>query len=120
MAKTLHCPLAKMNALIVNTQIYKETSHVFSLQKKKLELLWADCTNLSIILFQIRGWLGRMWWGWTRNMSLVPFLGIAHLSDEQILSIYWCSYHIQSCIVAFLVETATKLLNFATQQGLAW
>ena len=29
-------------------------------------------------------------------------------------------HHIQSCIVAVLVETATKLLNFATKLGLAW
>ena len=42
------------------------------------------------------------------------------LSDETILSIYWYSYHMQSCIVAILVETATKLLNFATKSGLAW
>ena len=42
------------------------------------------------------------------------------LSDETILSIYWYSYHMQSCIVAVLVETATQLLNFAKKLGLAW
>ena len=53
-------------------------------------------------------------------MSLIPLPRLMCLSDETILSIYWYSYHIQSCIVAVLVETATKLLNFATKSGLAW
>ena len=42
------------------------------------------------------------------------------ISSETILSMYWYSYHIRSYIVAVLVETATKLLNFATKLGLAW
>ena len=64
---------------------------------------------------KIRGWLGIIWQGWTRNLSLVPLLRLMYLSDEIIMSIYWYYYHVQSCIIAFLVEKATKLLHFATK-----
>ena len=48
LTKTWHRPLANVNALLVNTEMCKETGHGFSLQKKKSELFWADCTNLPI------------------------------------------------------------------------
>ena len=81
---------------------------------------WSKYPQNYPILLQIRVWLGRTWRGWTRNPSLIPLPRLMCLSDETILSIYWYSYHIQFCIVTGFVETATKLLNFATKSGLAW
>ena len=100
--KTRHRPLVNINALLVNTEMCKETGRDVFLQKKKCVLFQADCANLPIILLQIRVWLGRMWRGWLRNLSLIPLPGLMYLSDEPIMSIYWYSYHEQSYIVVFL------------------
>ena len=61
-----------------------------------------------------------MWQCWTRNLSLIPLQRRMYLYDEPIMSIYWYSYHVQSYIGLFLGETATKLLNFDPNRGLAW
>ena len=66
-------------------------------------------SQLYSILLQIRVWLGRIWQGWTRNLSLIPFPRLLCVSDKTTWSINWYFYYIQSCIVAVLVETATKL-----------
>ena len=82
--------------------------------------LWSKQPQNYSILRQVRVWLCRMWQRWTRNMSLFPLPRLVCLSDETTLSVYWCSYHTQSCIAAVLLETSTKLLNCATKWGVVW
>ena len=48
-----------------------------------------------------------------------PLPGLMHLYDELIMRFYCYYYNVQSYIVAFLVNIATKLVNSAPNTGLA-
>ena len=67
-------------------------------------------------------WVGlvRLWQVWARHLSLIPLTGLMHLYDELTMRFYRYSHNVQSYTVAFLVNIATKLLNFAPNWGLAW
>ena len=70
-------------------------------------------------LLQNMCWVCRMWWAWTRNMSLIALPWFMYLSDELILTFHWYLYNLQPYKVVILVKFATKKLKFPPKHGLA-
>ena len=119
LTKIFHRPLTKINAL--------GQSCFSSLQKKKWGLFWADCANLPACQLWQKGQHKIVW---SRclvldttdhvqaEMSVIPLPRLMCLYDELTMSCYWCSANAQSSWLQ--VKTATKQLNLAPIQGLAW
>ena len=61
----------------------------------------------------------RIDWFSQKHPCEAPLSGLMHLHDELIMRFYWYYYNVQSYMVAFLVNIATKLLNYAPNTGLA-
>ena len=64
------------------------------------------------------GWLGRIWCGWSRNLSLIALSGLMYLFDEIVMTVHWYLYNLQPHAAVFFVATATKTLSFAQKHGL--
>ena len=82
--------------MILNSCSFGQNSHKHAQCCSKL---WVD--------------LARLWQVWARHLSLIPLPALMHLYDEPIMRLYWYSYNVQSYMVVFLVNIATKPLNFA-------
>ena len=80
---------------------------------------WSKQQQIYPNLLQNLGWLGGIWWGWTRNLSMITLLGFMYLSDELKMTFYWYSYNLQPVIIVLLVKTATNILIVAPKHGLA-
>ena len=81
---------------------------------------WSKRRQNKSDLVQIVGFIGRKWQGWSGNTYIIPTLRFIHLTDELILTFYWCLHDLQPNMLIFSVKNALKEAIFAWNCGFDW
>ena len=81
---------------------------------------WSKRRQNKWHLVQIGGFIGRKWQGWSGNTSMISNWRFIHLTDELILSFYWCLHDLRLNMLLFLVGHASKEATFVWNCGFDW
>ena len=66
------------------------------------------------------GFIGRKWQGWSGKTSMISKWWFTHLTDELILSFYWCLHDLRPNMLILLVKNTLKEATFVWNCGFDW
>lgn len=117
----IFCDLVSMHHLGIFLSLkFALTVHIFSQQEYICMLCVCylhTVTELLLVLLQDGDPLGRKWWGWRGNPSMVPAPGFINLLCELIITLEQYSSSLQPYKCVLLVKIAPKVFCFPPNWG---